>query len=58
MSPVVSPTLAGAGAGLHLGPLHPAEQALVLALAFGPVLLLVLTVWISRRRSGPPDQSE
>jgi hypothetical protein len=42
---------------LHLGPLHPAEQALVLALAFGPLLLLVLTVWISRRRT-PVDHSE
>lgn len=34
----------------HLGPLHPAEQLLVLLLAFGPLALLVVTVWISRRR--------
>ena len=35
---------------LHLGPLHPAETALVLLLAFGPFVLLALTVWLSRRR--------
>jgi hypothetical protein len=38
-------------AALHLGPLHPAEQALTLLLAFGPFVLLALTVWMSRRRS-------
>jgi hypothetical protein len=36
---------------LHLGPLHPAEQALTLGLAFGPFLLLALTIWVSRRRA-------
>jgi hypothetical protein len=36
---------------LHLGPLHPAEQALTLGLAFGPFVLLALTIWLSRRRS-------
>ena len=39
------------GTPLHLGPLHPVEQALVFVLAFGPLLLLVLTIWVSRRRS-------
>ena len=34
----------------HLGPLHPVEQALVLVLAFGPLALLAVTVWISKRR--------
>ena len=41
---------------LHLGPLHPAEQVLTLVLAFGPFLVLALTVWIVRRRnSGDTD---
>ncbi len=41
---------------LHLGPLHPAEQMLTLLLAFGPLVLLGLTVWLSRRRnSGDRD---
>ena len=35
---------------LHLGPLHPAEQALTLVLAFGPLLLLAVTIWVTRRR--------
>jgi hypothetical protein len=34
----------------HLGKLHPYEHALVLLLAFGPVLLLAVTIWIARRR--------
>jgi hypothetical protein len=36
---------------LHLGPLHPVEQLLTVALAFGPFLLLAVTVWLSRRRN-------
>jgi hypothetical protein len=35
---------------LHLGPLHGTEQALVYLLAFGPLILLALTIWITRRR--------
>jgi hypothetical protein len=35
----------------HLGPLHPVEQALVFVLAFGPFVLLALTIWVSRRRN-------
>ena len=35
---------------LHLGPLHPVEQLLILVLAFGPFVLLAVTVWISKRR--------
>ena len=41
---------------LHLGPIHPVEQVLILLLAFGPLLLLALTIWVSRRRnSGDKD---
>lgn len=36
---------------LHLGPLHPAANALTLVLAFGPLLLLALTIWVARRRN-------
>jgi hypothetical protein len=40
----------------HLGPLHPAERALTLLLAFGPFVLLGLTILVSRRRnSGDRD---
>ncbi len=36
---------------LHMGKLHAYEHVLVYALAFGPFLLLALTIWISRRRT-------
>jgi hypothetical protein len=39
----------------HLGKLHGHEQALVLMLAFGPVLLLGVTIWIARRRIDGDD---
>lgn len=46
----------------HLGPLHPVEQWLTLVLAFGPLVLLAVTVWISRRRhrdaTGNPDDGD
>jgi hypothetical protein len=35
----------------HLGKLHPYEHVLVLVLAFGPLLLLAVTIWVARRRS-------
>ena len=35
---------------LHLGALHPLEQALVLALAFGPFLVLGVVVALRRRQ--------
>jgi hypothetical protein len=35
----------------HLGKLHPVEHVLVLVLAFGPIVLLGLTIWIARRRA-------
>jgi hypothetical protein len=34
----------------HLGKLHGYEHLLVLVLAFGPVLLLGVTIWVARRR--------
>lgn len=37
-------------AALHLGTLHPVEQALVLLLAFGPFVALGLVVRHQRRR--------
>ena len=41
---------------LHLGPIHPVEQVLIFLLAFGPLMLLALTIWVSRRRnSGDKD---
>ncbi len=39
----------------HLGALHGHEQVLVLVLAFGPVLLLAVTIWIARRRIDHED---
>ena len=35
----------------HLGKLHAYEHVLVLVLAFGPLLLLGVTIWIARRRA-------
>lgn len=48
---------------LHMGALHPVEQALVLVLAFGPFVLLALVVWLRRRadrreESREADQAE
>ncbi|WP_277986080.1 hypothetical protein [Nocardioides zhouii] len=34
---------------LHMGALHPYEQALVLLLAFGPFVVLGVVVWLRRR---------
>ena len=34
---------------LHLGALHPFEQALMLVLAFGPFVLLGLVIWWRQR---------
>ena len=34
---------------LHLGSLHPYEQALTVVLAFGPFVLLGAVVWRRRR---------
>lgn len=42
----------------HMGTLHPYEQALVLLLAFGPVLLLGVTIWIARKRNDDADERD
>jgi hypothetical protein len=34
----------------HLGKMHPYEHVLVLLLAFGPILLLAVTIYIARKR--------
>ena len=39
----------------HLGKLHPYEHVLVLLLAFGPVLLLAVTIRIARKRADRDD---
>lgn len=39
----------------HMGQLHAYEQLLVVLLAFGPVLLLAVTVWIARKRIDDED---
>lgn len=33
----------------HLGGLHPFEQALVMALAFGPFVILAIVVYVVRK---------
>jgi len=40
----------------HLGKMHPYEQALVLLLAFGPILLLAVTIYIARKRIDDKDE--
>jgi hypothetical protein len=42
----------------HMGKLHAYEQVLVLALAFGPLLLLAVTIWIARRRAEHDDDGQ
>ena len=37
---------------LHMGALHPYEQALTLILAFGPVLVLGVVIWLRSREDG------
>ena len=37
---------------MHLGALHPWEQALTLVLAFGPFLVLGAVIVVRRRREG------
>ena len=38
-------------APLHMGALHPVEQLVVLAVAFGPFLVLFVVVYVARRRA-------
>ncbi|HEY0950524.1 hypothetical protein [Nocardioides sp.] len=40
---------------LHMGSLHPIEQALTVFLAFGPFVLLGLVVWLRRRAERRED---
>lgn len=42
----------------HMGKLHPYEHALVLLLAFGPLLLLAVTIRVARRRNAADDDEE
>jgi hypothetical protein len=39
----------------HMGQLHAYEQLIVLVLAFGPLLLLAVTIRIARRRAEHED---
>jgi hypothetical protein len=41
---------------LHLGSLHPFEQALTLLVAFGPFVALGIVVW-RRSREDEPDET-
>ena len=43
---------------LHLGDLHPYEQALALALAFGPFLVLAVVVAVRRRQAIAEEEQE
>jgi hypothetical protein len=47
---------------LHMGALHPVEQALTLALAFGPFVVLGIVIAVRRRQDrsaeGVEDQRE
>jgi hypothetical protein len=41
---------------LHMGALHPVEQALTLVLAFGPFVVLGIVVWVRHRREAAEDE--
>ena len=43
---------------LHLGPLHPVEQALTLLLAFGPFVLLGIVIVVRRRQDARADDAD
>ena len=40
----------------HLGRMHAHEHALVLLLAFGPLVLLAVTIKVARRREQEDDR--
>lgn len=42
----------------HMGPLHPVEQLLTLALAFGPFLVLGIVIWRRQRSLAAQDQEQ
>lgn len=41
---------------LHMGALHPVEQALTLVLAFGPFLILAVVIVVRRRQDREADE--
>lgn len=41
---------------LHMGALHPFEQALTLLLAFGPFVLLGVVIWWRRSQERQEDE--
>ena len=43
---------------LHLGALHPMEQALTLVLAFGPFLVLGVVIVLRRRQEEAAEREE
>ncbi|MEI5672688.1 MULTISPECIES: hypothetical protein [unclassified Nocardioides] len=43
---------------LHMGALHPVEQALTLALAFGPFVVLGIVVAVRRRQDRTAEAAE
>jgi hypothetical protein len=43
---------------MHMGALHPVEQALVLLVAFGPFVVLAVVVAIRRRSEHDDDDSD
>ncbi|NHC25058.1 hypothetical protein G6553_17975 [Nocardioides sp. IC4_145] len=43
---------------LHLGALHPMEQALTLVLAFGPFLVLGVVIVLRRRQEEDEGEDE
>ena len=40
----------------HMGKLHGYEHAIVLLLAFGPILLLAVTIYVARKRLDDEDE--
>ncbi len=50
------PLLAAPFVPLHLGALHPVEQALVYLLAFGPFVVLGIVVAVRRRQDRLHDK--
>lgn len=42
---------------LHLGALHPVEQALTLLLAFGPFVVLGIVIVLRRRAEDAQDEA-
>jgi hypothetical protein len=41
---------------MHMGALHPFEQALTLLLAFGPFVVLGIVVWLRRRADAAEER--